>query len=147
MNDDERREYQREYNRRWREVNREYKREQDRLYRLANQERARAYREANRERAREYNRAYYKATYPERLEYNATTKHGITRVIRDWMYESQDRACAGCKKPMPDADLEVDHDHDCCPSGWSCGRCVRGLLCHRCNKRDALASVFAARFG
>lgn len=30
--------------------------------------------------------------------------------------------------------LCVDHDHVCCPTPtMSCGRCVRGLVCHPCN--------------
>ena len=30
--------------------------------------------------------------------------------------------------------LVVDHDHRCCPSGaYSCGQCVRGLICTDCN--------------
>jgi hypothetical protein len=30
--------------------------------------------------------------------------------------------------------LAVDHDHNCCPSKKTCGKCIRGLLCMDCNR-------------
>ena len=29
--------------------------------------------------------------------------------------------------------LSVDHDHSCCPAPPICGKCIRGLICSRCN--------------
>jgi len=29
--------------------------------------------------------------------------------------------------------LQIDHDHQCCGGGGSCGKCVRGALCNRHN--------------
>lgn len=53
----------------------------------------------------------------------------------DRMFESQGGLCAVCKQPPPDGNrLAVDHDHDCCPGEKTCGKCIRGLLCHKCNR-------------
>lgn len=49
----------------------------------------------------------------------------------DEMLRQQNGACAICGEK--NKKLCVDHNHECCPSGGSCGRCVRGLLCFACN--------------
>lgn len=53
----------------------------------------------------------------------------------DRMLASQDGRCAACgvHHSTLKRRLQVDHDHTCCPARTSCGKCVRGLLCHKCN--------------
>lgn len=34
---------------------------------------------------------------------------------------------------VPEVNYHVDHDHACCPGNGSCGKCVRGVVCVRCN--------------
>lgn len=61
--------------------------------------------------------------------------YGITLSQYDALLERQGGACAACKAKKPGLrNLDVDHDHSCCPSRKSCGKCIRGLLCSDCNK-------------
>lgn len=61
--------------------------------------------------------------------------YGLTQEKFDQLLEAQGHACGMCHRPFMDGQLiHVDHDHACCPDNCrSCGKCVRGLLCHACN--------------
>jgi hypothetical protein len=61
------------------------------------------------------------------------------------LLESQNGVCAICHNPETRrslagdvVELSVDHDHACCPGRNSCGKCIRGLLCERCNRSIGL---------
>ena len=62
-------------------------------------------------------------------------KYGISLDDYAIMLENQDGRCAICgtEDPGNSTYFHVDHDHDCCPSRYTCGQCIRGLLCHGCN--------------
>lgn len=53
------------------------------------------------------------------------TRLGITEERFNQMLEEQGYTCAMCREPFGDDYPQVDHDQ--------CGRCIRGLLCLRCN--------------
>jgi len=80
--------------------------------------------------------AYYE-THPDRYakwaESQSQTryrKHGLTKTQFSDMVNTNGAMCAICgERPWTD----IDHDHRCCPGSYSCGKCVRGLLCNQCN--------------
>jgi hypothetical protein len=54
------------------------------------------------------------------------------------MLAGQGQACAMCRRPFKKGErVCADHDHACCPpsptTAKTCGKCIRGLLCFRCN--------------
>lgn len=60
--------------------------------------------------------------------------YGMTIEEHEQMLTEQGGGCAICGTPDPGhQDWATDHDHACCPGKKSCGKCVRGLLCSRCN--------------
>ena len=71
--------------------------------------------------------------------YNRAVRHHVSRERYDEMLAEQNGACAICKRPpLADNPLTIDHDHDCCPGIYSCGKCVRGLIHLSCNQAIGL---------
>jgi Recombination endonuclease VII len=72
-----------------------------------------------------------------RSNFNSHLKlYGLTQDTYAELLASQDWRCAVCGAEF---DLtaqrpDIDHDHTCCPSGRGCKKCVRGLVCRRCNQ-------------
>lgn len=63
---------------------------------------------------------------------NIKLKYGISLDQYEAILLDQDYKCKICREKDKKR-LSVDHDHNCCPGGYTCGKCIRGLLCHRCN--------------
>jgi Recombination endonuclease VII len=63
------------------------------------------------------------------------SSYGLTQEQFDLILTAQNYACGMCREPFEAGQLfHVDHDHGCCQvKNRSCGKCVRGLLCHTCN--------------
>lgn len=59
------------------------------------------------------------------------SRYGLTKQRMRAIFEACGYACELCGDT--DRLLVVDHDHSCCPTLPACGKCVRGVLCNRCN--------------
>ena len=56
----------------------------------------------------------------------------------DEILNIQARCCGICGTDEPRGrwnTFQTDHDHKCWPAWKSCGKCIRGLLCYKCNTR------------
>ena len=90
-----------------------------------------------------YMREYYKRN-PDKKQANverqrvrdaragrkAYHRHGLSTEQFDLLRSKYNGKCWACQE---NEGTSVDHDHNCCTGAWSCGKCVRGILCHHCN--------------
>jgi hypothetical protein len=81
--------------------------------------------------------------------------YGLSEAGYAALMESQGGVCAICEGVCETGrNLAVDHNHACCATDMrlareTCGNCVRGLLCRRCNQllgqvRDSVEILSAA---
>lgn len=91
--------------------------------------------------ARRKQRERERKTPEEKAEYYLHKFYGISLKRYNEMLAEQEGVCYLCKRPEtyvgPSSGntkrLSVDHDHSCCPGTVTCGQCIRGLLCAKCN--------------
>jgi hypothetical protein len=57
-------------------------------------------------------------------------KHNIEKDQYDILLKKYDGKCWVCKESNASI---IDHDHRCCHGTYSCGVCIRGVLCSNCN--------------
>lgn len=82
------------------------------------------------------------ASDPKFLEWKRRIKYTYNMSPERYqeLLDSQGGVCAGCGVGPSTQRLSIDHDHSCCDGNRSCGRCVRGLLCNKCNRLVGLGS-------
>lgn len=61
---------------------------------------------------------------------------GVDAAKFQAMLDAQGGCCALCKLDLTGRETFIDHDHACCigKSKRTCGKCVRAILCRRCNQ-------------
>jgi hypothetical protein len=109
----------------WYQANRDYSIAKSRAWRIDNPE------------------AY--ATIQENMQLR---RHNLTKAQFNALLKAQGNQCAACGITLEDYQaqgrygvqrFDIDHDHACCPGAFSCGRCIRGLICRPCNFQNKLA--------
>ena len=99
--------------------------------------RARKSRAADRPRYRALNKKW-RDNNPEKVRAMHLNRWGTTTAEYEARLAAQGNGCAICNASEPGRGRKyfyIDHDHACCDTkDRCCGKCIRGLLCNRCNR-------------
>lgn len=69
------------------------------------------------------------------------SRYRLTMNDLQVLIEKSGNKCAICEKGFTSrTDMHIDHNHNCCNSEFTCGNCVRGLLCGKCNAMLGMAN-------
>jgi hypothetical protein len=93
------------------------------------------YFQEHKEQFAEYRRRHRERNPDRTLEHRKArlSNYNITPGDYEVLLAKQGGVCAICFQTNKGKQLAVDHDHACCSGEKSCGKCIRGLLCTRCN--------------
>lgn len=95
------------------------------------------WREANRDQTRRNLQSWRRENKDRSKEYDHRSglrKHGCSVDQYEQLLHTQGGVCAICGGTNKNGRrLSIDHDHRCCDGKFSCGSCIRGLVCEHCN--------------
>jgi len=74
----------------------------------------------------------WRKKHPDYVRRSNLSRWKLTLEKFEEIKAEQNNSCLICGREFFETPA-VDHDHKCCPSGKSCGKCIRGLLCRACN--------------
>ena len=99
----------------------------------------------------EYNRDHLDTELHRKQDWNTylIRRYKITSEQYDIILKKQNGRCAICSSLPGKNRLSVDHNHSCCKGSKSCGKCIRKLLCIKCNlmlgaSRDSISNLKSA---
>ena len=126
---EEKKQAKRDYQKKWRLENHE---------RLIAWDRARWPERAEKQNARQKEQ---RRNRPKEEQHRIDSEFGFRKRYKrsiawyDQKLSEQGNHCALCSAIHHKNRLHIDHNHACCKAKKSCGNCIRGLLCSRCNMK------------